>query len=428
MQSERFQQTGLSMGRHRSPLKQALDIKSRLFAASRLLTLDLPVLRRFFSFYPDRSLPSGDRVRVIHRSIYHHPWAGPEFAAQRNFVLTHNVDACGPSFFVEKGATERFVAEVTNVIVPGHRVTPVDPVTGNQIASDFLGSANFSTARPSISALTRYRMSDDYTIVIPRMDHFGHLLTDWILPAFFAVQQAGLKPGDRLNVVTSDKPVSLILAFVDALRHAGFLVTHRQSQLTETIVVPRLLYANCHTDNVEQRFCMPKMMDFVRQHLLSVLPPVTGPIPRRLYLDRGKTRVRHLEGEAELIGLLEAQGFVRFTGRWSNLAEQIAFFSQAEAVVGVHSGGMANMLWANPGAILFEITAQDSRKSTGLHWCASVGAAYRMLVGSKEREMQHFSIDPAAIFAAIMEGLAAHQASTAAPAPLEPGQASIHLA
>jgi hypothetical protein len=69
------------MGRHRSPLKQALDIKSRLFAASRLLTLDLPVLRRFFSFYPDRALPAGDRVRVIHRSIYRHPWMGPEFAA-----------------------------------------------------------------------------------------------------------------------------------------------------------------------------------------------------------------------------------------------------------------------------------------------------------------------------------------------------------
>jgi hypothetical protein len=413
LQSERFQQPGLSMGRHRSPLKQALDIKSRLFAASRLLTLELPVLRRFFSFYPDRALPENDRVRVIHRSIYRHPWMGPEFAAQRDFVLTHNVDAYGPSFFVEKGATERFVAEVSNVIVPGHRVTPVDPVTGNQIASDFLGSANFSTARPSISALTRHRMSDDYTIVIPRMDHFGHLLTDWILPAFFAVQQAGLKAGDRLNVVTSDHPVSLITAFVEALRHAGFQVTHRPSRLTETIVVPRLLYANCHTNSIYHRFCTPEVLDFAREHLLAVLPPVTRALPKRIYLDRGRTRVRHVEHEDRLVALLEAQGFERFTGRWSNLAEQIAIFSQVETVVGIHSGGMANMLWSGPQALFVEITAEDARESTALHWCSAVGARYRMLLGSPERELQNFTIDPDTVFASIMAEMAVHQGSGA---------------
>jgi capsular polysaccharide biosynthesis protein len=305
------------------------------------------------------------------------------------------------------------VAEVTDVIVPGHRVTPVDPVTGNQIASDFFGAANYSTARPSISALTRYRMSDDYTIVIPRMDHFGHLLTDWILPAFFAVQQAGLKAGDHLNVVTSDHPVSLIIAFVEALRHAGFLVTHRQSRLTETIVVPRLLYANCHTNSIYHRFCTPEVLVFAREHLLAVLPPITRTLPKRIYLDRGRTRVRHVEHEERLVALLEAQGFERFTGRWSNLAEQIAIFSQVETVVGIHSGGMANMLWSGPQALFVEITAEDARETTALHWCSAVGARYRMLLGSPERELQNFTIDADTIFASIMAEMAVHQGSRA---------------
>jgi len=399
------------MGRHRSPLKQALDIKSRLFAASRLLTLEMPLLRRIFSFYPDRALPGDNRVRVIHRSIYHHAWMQPAYAELRDFVFTHNVDAYGPSFFVEKGATERFVAEISNVIVPGHRVTPVDPVTGNQIASDFFGPANFSTARPSVSALTRHRMSDDYTIVIPRMDHFGHLLTDWILPYFFAVKMAGLKAGDHLNIVTSDNPVSLIKAFVDALRHAGLQVTHRETRLTETIVVPRLLYANCHTNSIYHRFSTPEVIDFARDHLLAVLPPVTRPLPKRVYLDRGRTRVRHVEHEDRLVALLEAQGFERFTGRWSNLAEQIAIFSQVEAVAGIHSGGMANMLWSGPRGLFVEITAEDARESTALHWCSAVGARYRMLLGSKEREMQNFTIDADAIFAEVMAEMAAHAAA-----------------
>ena len=399
------------MGRHRSPLKQALDIKSRLFAASRLLTLDLPALRRLFSFYPDRSLPEGDRVRVIHRSLYHYPWMSAEFASLRHVVLTQNVDAYGPSSFSQTDATERFVAEIRDVIVPGHRVTPVDPVTGDQIASDFFGAANFSTARPSISALTRHRISDDYTIVIPRMDHFGHLLTDWIFPAFFAVKMAGLKTGDRLNIVTSEKPVSLIMAFVEALRHAGLMVTHRETRLTETIVVPRLLYVNCHTPNIYHRFSTPEVIDFARAHLMAVLPPVTRPLPKRIYLDRGRTRVRHVEYEDRLIALLEAEGFERVTGRWSNLAEQIAIFSQAEAVVGIHSGGMANMLWAGPQALFVEITAEDARESTALHWCSAVGARYRLLLGSPERALQNFTIDPEAIFAEVMAELAAHAAA-----------------
>ena len=413
------------MGRHRSPLKQALDIKSRLFALSRLLTLETPFLRRLFSFYPDRALPQGDRVRVIHRSIYQHVWMRPEYAELRDFVFTHNVDAYGPSLFTEAGATERLVAEIINVIVPGHRVTPVDPITGNQIASDFLGASSFSTARPSISAWKRHRMSDDFTIVIPRMDHFGHLLTDWILPYFFAVQMAGLKAGDRLNIVTSDKPVSLIVAFVEALRHAGFQVTHRETQLSETVVVPRLLYANCHTNSIYHRFCTPEVIAFSREHLLAVLPQVERALPKRVYLDRGRTRVRCVENEDKLVALLEAQGFVRFTGRWSNLAEQVAIFSQAEAVVGIHSGGMANMLWAGPGALFIEITAEDARESTALHWCSSVGAAYRMLVGSKEGEMQNFTLDPEATFAAIMTHLEAHLALRGATVP--PAAASTPL-
>jgi capsular polysaccharide biosynthesis protein len=256
-------------------------------------------------------------------------------------------------------------------------------------------------------------MSDDYTIVIPRMDHFGHLLTDWILPAFFAVQQAGLKAGDHLNVVTSDHPVSLIMAFVEALRHAGFLVTHRQSRLTETIVVPRLLYANCHTNSIYHRFCTPEVLAFAREHLLAVLPPITRTLPKRIYLDRGRTRVRHVEHEDRLVALLEAQGFERFTGRWSNLAEQIAIFSQVETVVGIHSGGMANMLWSGPQALFVEITAEDARESTALHWCSAVGARYRMLLGSPERELQNFTIDADTIFASIMAEMAVHQGSRA---------------
>ncbi len=395
------------MGRHRSGFKQALDIKSKLFLASRLVTLGQPLLRRAASFFPELGWPEAERVQLIHRSRYTYPWTAPAYAAERARVFAQNVDTAVASSWSDTQSAERIVAILSDMIVPGHRVTPVDPRTGRQISSDRTGLASWSTARPSVSALTTRVLSKDLTLVIPRMDHFGHLLTDVLMPLFFAVQMIGFAEGDRLNVVTSQRPVALILAFIDALRDAGYSVEHIETSTTQTLAVPRLLYANSHTRNLELKFSCPEALDFARRHLLAALPPFAGALPKRIYLQRGRTRTRRVAGEAELIVKLQALGFVALEGRWSNLAQQIGAFHGAEAVVAVHGAGMANMLWSRPGALLIEICAHNARKSTGLHWAACAGADYHAVFGSDEAGLQDFSIDPDAVFAEIAAALAA---------------------
>lgn len=391
----------IDMGRHRSPLKQALDIKSRLFFLSRILTLGNRSLRRLTSFYPDYKIPDDTRIELLHRSSYHYPWADTRHEKARLFVFENNVDALTVSSWDDPQATERYVAIIRNIIVPGLLCTPVDPTTATQINSEKEGASNWSRARPSISGMTHRHLSDDLTIVIPKLNHFGHLLTDFLMPLFFALQTIGFSEGRRLNVVTSNQPNALILAFIEAVKHAGYEVIHIETKMWQEIRVPRLLYATTHTRNLELKFATPEALDFARDHLLKALPQTSNQPSKRIFLLRGDTKTRQVEGEAELARKLETIGFSTLVGTWGNLAEQITAFRDAEVIVGAHGAGLANVLWSKPGALLIELFANDARKTTGLHWAASAGVKYAAIAGSNEGEMQSFEINSDTIFAKI---------------------------
>ena len=252
------------MGRHRSSFKKSLDPKAFLFALSRVFTFGLPVFRRAISFFPERSWPGPDRLVSLHRSVHMYAFCRAEYSSERARVFVNNVDVRSTSVWDDELSTERVVEIISNVIVPGSRPAAIDPLTGTQLSSDRFGSIDWSTARPSLSSLTTKRLNEDLTFVVPKLSHFGHLLTDVLLPMFFAISAAGLKCGDRLNVVTSEKTVALTTAFVEALRSAGLIVNHVKAKAHQTIHVPRMLYSSAHTSNKELRFAHPECLDFAR--------------------------------------------------------------------------------------------------------------------------------------------------------------------
>jgi capsular polysaccharide biosynthesis protein len=238
--------------------------------------------------------------------------------------------------------------------------------------------------------------------VIPKLNHFGHLLTDFLMPYFFALQIIGFSEGARLNIVTSSRPNALILAFIEAVRQAGYEVTHIEGKLWQEIRIPRLLHATTHTKNLELKFATPEAIRFARDHLLKALPPVSETTSRRIFLLRGETKTRQVSGEAELAHKLEQIGFRTLVGKWSNLAEQITAFRDADIIVGAHGAGLANILWSKPEATLIELFANNARKTTGLHWASAAGLNYIPLNGSDERDLQSFSIDAEEIFKSIL--------------------------
>ena len=96
-----------------------------------------------------------------------------------------------------------------------------------------------------------------------------------------------------------------------------------------------------------------------------------GHLPKRVYIARapGQARARQMQGEAALVDLLEAFGFVRLSFEDLKPLEQIALMAQAEVMVSAHGAGFANMLFANPEATLIEIgTLQTAQIRWGDFW------------------------------------------------------------
>ncbi|MFN4154321.1 MAG: glycosyltransferase 61 family protein [Paracoccaceae bacterium] len=88
-------------------------------------------------------------------------------------------------------------------------------------------------------------------------------------------------------------------------------------------------------------------------------------LPKRVYIARapGQARDRQMQGEAALVELLEAFGFVGLAFEDLTPLEQIALMAGAEIMVSAHGAGFANMLFANPQATLIEIGTMQTAQT-----------------------------------------------------------------
>jgi len=94
-------------------------------------------------------------------------------------------------------------------------------------------------------------------------------------------------------------------------------------------------------------------------------------LPKRVYVARapGQARDRRMKGEAALVELLTAFGFVSLCFESLTPLEQIALMARAEIMVSQHGAGFANMLFANPDATVIEIgTLQTAQSRWGDFW------------------------------------------------------------
>jgi len=81
----------------------------------------------------------------------------------------------------------------------------------------------------------------------------------------------------------------------------------------------------------------------------------TGPHDNAIYVARTDGGNRRMRNEAALIEGLSARGFQIITPGLLSLAEQIAVFKHASFVVGPHGAGLSNVVFCQPGAMLYEI-------------------------------------------------------------------------
>jgi hypothetical protein len=147
----------------------------------------------------------------------------------------------------------------------------------------------------------------------------------------------------------------------------------------------------------------PWAVEFVRERLrpadLEVVPR------RRIYVTRGRLRHnRIVTNEDEIVEMLAARGFeVVDTGAFDSETDKIRAFGEAEVIMGPHGAGLANIIWASPGATVIEFFAPDYINPS--YWKLAdciPEISYRYLLGTGRARsgtavMSDITLDPAAV-------------------------------
>ena len=116
--------------------------------------------------------------------------------------------------------------------------------------------------------------------------------------------------------------------------------------------------------------------NFLRETLIPKAERLDGGRrPRRIYISREKARWRKVENEDEVLERLAPLGFEKVHLEELSLLEQVRLFHDAEALVGSHGSGFANLIFATPGATVIEfqpLKLQD----VYFRLCRRVGVEY----------------------------------------------------
>lgn len=109
------------------------------------------------------------------------------------------------------------------------------------------------------------------------------------------------------------------------------------------------------------------LCDYPKTHLLELrrrmlrsagAPGAASAASRRIYISR-RYGSRRVANESELLPVLRHHGFDVMHCEELGLAAQIKQFATAEVILGAHGAGMANQLFAPPGAIVIEIFSRN---------------------------------------------------------------------
>jgi capsular polysaccharide biosynthesis protein len=83
-----------------------------------------------------------------------------------------------------------------------------------------------------------------------------------------------------------------------------------------------------------------------------------------VYIRRGDSNIRQITNEAQLMDMIEKQGFTSYLLSHLPFAEQVKLFSTAKVIVAAHGAGLANLSFCKEGTALIELFAPSYIKPT----------------------------------------------------------------
>jgi len=186
---------------------------------------------------------------------------------------------------------------------------------------------------PGVSAFIGDRFRDG---------NYCHWLLDW-LPRLSLCEHAGPFENIVCNNRVRHDFMAESLAFLGYSDRTVIEAAARPVWRFEKLLVPDSAITG--TFRHPMQLCHPDLIGWWRSKL-----PVRKP-RRKFYIPRTNKRV--VQNETELVNLLD--GFEVFDPGRHSFEEQIEAFSEAEAVVGAHGAGLANILFAPEGCRVLEL-------------------------------------------------------------------------
>jgi Glycosyltransferase 61 len=239
------------------------------------------------------------------------------------------------------------------------------------------------------------RSTERYDAVLSLRDkhdlNYWHAISD-VLPRLFVYERAGL---------SLDLPVVVARHLYDTSYFRAMVARAGLEKMT-WIVQDRGLHIRSRLTYVCR---VIRYRRSTLDQLLSLLGAGATEGERRLFVTR-RARYRSLTNLAEIEGIAMDAGFEVVDPGDLTFDEQVAAFSAARYVIGIHGAGVANVLWRAGGRLdLLELFSPTWFEPSYFEVCRLYGFGYAALVGDPQPEHE-FSI-PVDRFAAALERLLA---------------------
>jgi hypothetical protein len=401
------------VARGRAKWKRIIDPKVYLTRALVGIETVAPALTGALGYYSILGEPS--RVEMIREESVPSRLGEPPYASAFQTLSVANVDtptglighpghvedpreraSLGPLRPLE---ARRVTAIVSDALIPGHTLLPVDRRTGRLLSIYGDGHVNWGRAYPAPVALKRLALPG-YAWAVPPVRNYYHLLIEHILPVVDElIRQPERYRSQPLTVVIDPERLPLVGYFLDLLADLGLRVDAVCANPFTTWLPERYLLCKPVSASVEHLYgyaeTVALLKDVIRRRVGKLAPE------RRLYIPRTGTRIRRLTTEGALMEQLADRGYEPFKATWSNVAQQVEMFMSAREIVSVHGAALTNIVWSPTDAHVIELFPTDARKTTYLHMASQHAQSYSCVIGGPEDERQDFAVPVEAVLGAI---------------------------
>ena len=147
-------------------------------------------------------------------------------------------------------------------------------------------------------------------------------------------------------------------------------------------------------------FCKPltHRTDLWKQIFSPIAITGHSNVRKKIFLTRGKTRLRFIENSNEIEEVCKRHGLEVLDADHLPIEEQIELFSQTSIIVGIHGAGLTNMIYSSNGKVL-EIFPPPDLGYLPYHYillASMKGFQYRGMIGERGKVVYSggFYLDP----------------------------------